>query len=245
MKKLLTTDYVKEAAGRLGGREPNEHPSYRRPGHGGNSPGGQPARTCREGKEPHPARICTLRKSIEYDLDTASRRCWTEYCARAATSCSIWPGSTGLRTTRSLWRATLAFPQSLLETLKQTREQIAHRALVKLHPSHAHRPVRQVRLRQVQAGRGGALFRVRKREPAPPWLVYRFPNLFGKWCRPNYNSVVATFCHNVSHDLPIHGQRPQHPAGAALHRRPGGRAAGRRWRASPHRCDYEGLMTLF
>ena len=36
-----------------------------------------------------------------------------------------------------------------------------------------------------------------------PVLVYRFPNLFGKWCRPNYNSAVATFCHNYAHDLPI------------------------------------------
>ena len=34
-------------------------------------------------------------------------------------------------------------------------------------------------------------------------LVYRFPNLFGKWCRPNYNSAVATFCHNIAHDQPI------------------------------------------
>ena len=34
-------------------------------------------------------------------------------------------------------------------------------------------------------------------------LVYRFPNVFGKWCRPNYNSAVATFCYNISHDLPI------------------------------------------
>lgn len=34
-------------------------------------------------------------------------------------------------------------------------------------------------------------------------LVYRFPNLFGKWCRPNYNSAVATFCNNVANDLPI------------------------------------------
>ena len=34
-------------------------------------------------------------------------------------------------------------------------------------------------------------------------LVYRFPNLFGKWCRPNYNSAVATFCHNIASDLPI------------------------------------------
>ena len=34
-------------------------------------------------------------------------------------------------------------------------------------------------------------------------LIYRFPNLFGKWCRPNYNSVIATFCHNIANDLPI------------------------------------------
>ena len=34
-------------------------------------------------------------------------------------------------------------------------------------------------------------------------LVYRFPNLYGKWCRPNYNSAVATFCHNIANDLPI------------------------------------------
>lgn len=34
-------------------------------------------------------------------------------------------------------------------------------------------------------------------------LVYRLPNVFGKWCRPNYNSAVATFCHNIAHGLPI------------------------------------------
>ena len=39
-------------------------------------------------------------------------------------------------------------------------------------------------------------------------LVYRFPNLFGKWCRPNYNSVVATFCNNYAHDLPIQVNDP-------------------------------------
>ena len=39
-------------------------------------------------------------------------------------------------------------------------------------------------------------------------LVYRFPNLFGKWCRPNYNSAVATFCHNIANDLPIQVNDP-------------------------------------
>lgn len=39
-------------------------------------------------------------------------------------------------------------------------------------------------------------------------LVYRFPNLYGKWCRPNYNSAVATFCHNIAHDLPVRVDDP-------------------------------------
>ncbi len=38
--------------------------------------------------------------------------------------------------------------------------------------------------------------------------VYRFPNVFGKWCRPNYNSAVATFCNNIAHDLPIQVNDP-------------------------------------
>ncbi|WP_313950776.1 UDP-2-acetamido-2,6-beta-L-arabino-hexul-4-ose reductase [Accumulibacter sp.] len=41
-----------------------------------------------------------------------------------------------------------------------------------------------------------------------PVVVYRLPNVFGKWCRPNYNSVVATFCHNVANDLPIEIRAP-------------------------------------
>ena len=40
-------------------------------------------------------------------------------------------------------------------------------------------------------------------------LVYRFPNVFGKWCRPNYNSVIATFCHNIANDLPIQVNDPE------------------------------------
>ncbi len=38
--------------------------------------------------------------------------------------------------------------------------------------------------------------------------IYRFPNIFGKWCLPNYNSAVATFCHNIAHDLPIQVNDP-------------------------------------
>ncbi|MBE7058230.1 MAG: capsular polysaccharide biosynthesis protein CapF [Ruminococcaceae bacterium] len=50
---------------------------------------------------------------------------------------------------------------------------------------------------------GEDLFFAYSKETGAKVLVYRFPNLFGKWCRPNYNSAVATFCHNIANDLPI------------------------------------------
>lgn len=43
-----------------------------------------------------------------------------------------------------------------------------------------------------------------------PVYVYRMPNVFGKWCRPNYNSAIATFCHNIARDLPITVNDPSH-----------------------------------
>ena len=50
---------------------------------------------------------------------------------------------------------------------------------------------------------GEELFFEYGKETGAKVLVYRFPNLFGKWCRPNYNSAVATFCNNTANDLPI------------------------------------------
>ena len=50
---------------------------------------------------------------------------------------------------------------------------------------------------------GEELFFAYEREVGGQVCVYRFPNLFGKWCRPNYNSAVATFCNNIANDLPI------------------------------------------
>ena len=55
---------------------------------------------------------------------------------------------------------------------------------------------------------GEELFFDYAQETGAKVLVYRFPNLFGKWCRPNYNSVVATFCHNIAHDQPIQVNDP-------------------------------------
>ena len=75
-------------------------------------------------------------------------------------------------------------------------------------------------------------------------LVYRFPNLFGKWCRPNYNSAVATFCYNTAHDKPLTVTDPTVELELlyiddlidemllAL-------------KGAPHRCDYDGLTPIF
>ena len=50
---------------------------------------------------------------------------------------------------------------------------------------------------------GEELFKNYGKETGARVLIYRFPNLFGKWCRPNYNSAVATFCNNIANNLPI------------------------------------------
>lgn len=50
---------------------------------------------------------------------------------------------------------------------------------------------------------GEELFKEYSKETGAKVLIYRFPNLFGKWCKPNYNSVIATFCNNIANDMPI------------------------------------------
>ncbi len=81
------------------------------------------------------------------------------------------------------------------------------------------------------------------RETGAKVFVYRFPNVFGKWCRPNYNSAVATFCHNTANDLPIQVNDPATELEllyiddlidemfAAL-------------RGQAHHCDYDGMTPV-
>ena len=90
---------------------------------------------------------------------------------------------------------------------------------------------------------GEDLFFEYSRQTGAPVYVYRFPNLFGKWCRPNYNSVIATFCNNIANDLPI--QVNDRAAGlelvyiddlieemmSALSKK-------------PHRCSFDGIDTV-
>ena len=90
---------------------------------------------------------------------------------------------------------------------------------------------------------GEELFFAYGQETGAPVLVYRFPNLFGKWCRPNYNSVVATFCNNIANDLPIQVNDSNTQLELLyiddLVEEMLDALEGR-----PHRCDYNGLMPL-
>ena len=90
---------------------------------------------------------------------------------------------------------------------------------------------------------GEELFRDYAKRTGAKVLIYRFPNLYGKWCRPNYNSAVATFCYNIAHDLPVQVNDPatelellyiddlvDEMLTALL--------------GQEHRCNYEGLEAL-
>ncbi|MDD3409204.1 MAG: NAD-dependent epimerase/dehydratase family protein [Eubacteriales bacterium] len=80
-------------------------------------------------------------------------------------------------------------------------------------------------------------------ETGAPVLVYRFPNLFGKWCRPNYNSAVATFCHHMAHDLPIQ-VNDRSTELELLYIDDLVTELLDALEGKPHRCDYDGLAPV-
>ena len=75
-------------------------------------------------------------------------------------------------------------------------------------------------------------------------LVYRFPNLFGKWCRPNYNSAVATFCNNIANDLPV-TVNDRATELELLYIDDLITEMLDALEGHPHRCDYNGLTPVF
>ena len=93
-------------------------------------------------------------------------------------------------------RGNAAFTQTLLETLRRVGNpcpvMLASSAQAALDTPYG-----------VSKRAAEALVRAYGAQTGARTCIYRFPNLFGKWCRPDYNSVVATFCCNLAHDLPI------------------------------------------
>ena len=98
-------------------------------------------------------------------------------------------------------RGNFGFASTLLETLKKYRNPCPVMLSSSIQATLEGRFAGSEYGKSKKAGE--ELFFSYGKETGAKVLVYRFPNLFGKWCRPNYNSAVATFCHNYAHDLPI------------------------------------------
>ena len=98
-------------------------------------------------------------------------------------------------------KGNFGFASTLLDTLKK------HHNTCPLMLSSSQQASLTGRFGNSEYGRskkaGEDLFLEYGKETGAKVLVYRFPNLYGKWCRPNYNSAIATFCNNIANDLPI------------------------------------------
>ena len=81
------------------------------------------------------------------------------------------------------------------------------------------------------------------KETGAKGLVYRFPNLYGKWCRPNYNSAVATFCNNIANDLPITVNDPSVEM-ELLYIDDLVEEMIRALKGQEHRCEFDGVNTV-
>ena len=141
---------------------------------------------------------------FEYDLDT-DPALLGEYCARADFVYHL-AGVNRPQNNEEFMEGNFGFSSTLLETLKKTGNKCPVLLSSSIQATLIGRYGKSDYGRSKLAGE--ELFFDYGQETGAPVLVYRFPNLFGKWCRPNYNSVVATFCHNLAHDLSIQVNDP-------------------------------------
>ena len=176
---------------------------------------------------------------LEYDLDT-DPALLGEYCARADFVYHL-AGVNRPQNNEEFMEGNFGFSSILLETLKQTGNKCPMLLSSSIQATLIGRYGKSDYGRSKLAGE--ELFFAYGQETGAPVLVYRFPNLFGKWCRPNYNSVVATFCYNISHDLPIQVNDPSTQL-ELLYIDDLMEELLDALEGHPHRCDYQGLMPL-
>ena len=135
---------------------------------------------------------------FEYDLDT-DPTLLDDYCAKSDFVFNL-AGVNRPQNVDEFMKGNFGFASTLLDTLKKysnkcpvmTSSSIQATCIGRYDSDYG---------RSKKAGE--ELVFAYGKETGAKVLVYRFPNLFGKWCRPNYNSAVATFCHNIANDLPI------------------------------------------
>lgn len=151
----------------------------------------------RDGKDrTHPA--LSIEQLYLYDIDTPS-----EVLEEACRECDFVFNLAGVnrpKDPKEFLEGNFGFASTLLETLKKYNNTCP----VMLSSSIQATLIGRYDGDYGRSKKAGEeLFFEYMKETGAKVLVYRFPNLFGKWCRPNYNSAVATFCNNIANDLPI------------------------------------------
>ena len=140
----------------------------------------------------------------EYDIDNNLEQL-DNYCKNADFVFNL-AGVNRPKDTREFMEGNFGFASTLLDTLKK------HGNKCPVMLSSSQQASLTGRFGNSEYGRskkaGEELFLKYQEETGAKVLIYRFPNLFGKWCRPNYNSAVATFCNNIANDLPIQVNDP-------------------------------------
>ncbi len=134
-----------------------------------------------------------------YDVDSTPQQL-DEYCKKSDFVFNL-AGVNRPQNTEEFLKGNFGFASTLLDTLKK------HGNTCPVMLSSSIQATLIGRYAEGEYGKskkaGEDLFFAYGQETGARVLVYRFPNLFGKWCRPNYNSAVATFCNNIACDLPI------------------------------------------
>lgn len=140
-----------------------------------------------------------IEEIFEYDIDT-DPSLLDSYCQKADFVFNL-AGVNRPKDQTEFMKGNFGFASTLLDTLRR------HKNTCPVMLSSSIQATLIGRYGQSDYGKsklaGEELFFAYGQETGAHVLVYRFPNLFGKWCRPNYNSAVATFCHNIANDLPI------------------------------------------
>lgn len=141
----------------------------------------------------------TIEAVYEYDIDSTLEQLDT-YCA----DCDFVFNLAGVNRPQNqeeFMQGNFGFASTLLDTLKKHRNNCPVMISSSIQATLAGRFGTSEYGKSKKAGEE-LMFQYGE-ETGSKVLVYRFPNLFGKWCRPNYNSAVATFCNNIANDLPI------------------------------------------
>lgn len=136
---------------------------------------------------------------FEYDLDNTAKEL-DDFCRQADFIFNL-AGVNRPQNTEEFMQGNFGFTSTLLDTLTKYNNNCPVMLSSSIQATLAGRFGDSEYGRSKKAGE--ELFFKYGEERGTKVLVYRFPNLFGKWCRPNYNSVVATFCYNYAHNLSI------------------------------------------